>query len=343
MQTPDNAKSALGDGDQQITTSSWRRAVWRGCSIIAPPLVTLLLLIWLASAVEQYVLKPLETVGRTLIVWTTSDIYSEPPVGAQKIGENPINTQFDYQGVRYIHPPIGRGYLPAYIVGRVDANLDALPTALRSPLSASDYYHAYVKFQYMPRWFTIPLLLLVFLCVLFFVGRFLAAGVGRFFVTAAERVIHRLPIVSNLYSSVKQVTDFVLTERDIEFTRVVAVEYPRVGIWSLGFVTSDSLHSLRNALNEELVSIFIPTSPMPMTGFTINVRKREIVDMNLTIDQAVQFIVSCGVVCPPQMQSRLGDTPPLLDQVRVDGESTRPVEKSDESQDGGSSETTHRK
>ncbi|MFK7734462.1 MAG: DUF502 domain-containing protein [Pirellulaceae bacterium] len=343
MQTSDESKSSAGDEDQQTTGSSWRRAVWRGCGIIAPPLVTLLLLIWLASAVEQYVLKPLETVGRTLIVWTTSDIYAEPPTGAEKIGETPIDTEFDYQGVRYVHPPIGRGYLPDYIVGRVDANLDALPTALRSPLSASDYYHAYVKFQYMPRWFTIPLILLAFLCVLFFVGRFLAAGVGRFFVTAAERVINRLPIVSNLYSSVKQVTDFVLSERDIEFTRVVAVEYPRVGIWSLGFVTSDSLQPLRTALNEELVSIFIPTSPMPMTGFTINVRKREVVDMELTIDQAVQFIVSCGVVCPQQMQTRLGDKPALIDQVHLTAEQEEKANTGDETQDPGNSGTPESK
>ncbi|MEM7474991.1 MAG: DUF502 domain-containing protein, partial [Planctomycetota bacterium] len=96
----------------------------------------------------------------------------------------------------------------------------------------------------------------------------------------------------------------------IEFTRVVAVEYPRVGIWTLGFVTSESLPALKGALNEELVSIFIPTSPMPMTGFTINVRKREIVDMELTIDQAVQFIVSCGVVTPPTLN---GGRPALLE------------------------------
>ena len=87
------------------------------------------------------------------------------------------------------------------------------------------------------------------------------------------------------------------------------LEYPRVGIWTLGFVTSESLPPLRKALNEDLVSVFIPTSPMPMTGFTINVRKREVIDMELTIDQAVQFIVSCGVVCPPPISVVGGNAP----------------------------------
>ncbi len=157
--------------------------------------------------------------------------------------------------------------------------------------------------------------------MLFFVGRFLAAGVGRFFVTAFERVINQLPLVRNLYSSVKQVTDFVLSEREIEFTRVVAIEYPRVGIWSLGFVTSDSLPSLKNALGEEMVSVFVPTSPMPMTGFTVNIRKREAIDMELTIDQAIQFIVSCGVVVPAATAPRLrSGNPKLISDPKTEAE-----------------------
>ena len=312
MTTPDIETSVP---PKPTNSSSLRRAIWRGSSIIAPPLVTLLLLIWLASAVEVYVLLPLESAGRTLLVWTTSDILDAPPSGAGLLVEDAPERGFIYEGVTYIQPPIGRSFLPDYIMGRVDANLDQLPLQMQRPLSASDYYNAYVKLRYMPRWFTIPLLLLVFLSVLFFVGRFLAAGVGRLLVNGLERLVSQLPVVRNLYSSVKQVTDFVLSEREIEFTRVVAVEYPRVGIWSLGFVTSDSLAPLRAALGEEMVSIFIPTSPMPMTGFTINVRKREAIDLELTIDQAVQFIVSCGVVCPPSADKHKlrGGATPLLD------------------------------
>ncbi|MEM7478462.1 MAG: hypothetical protein AAF483_26060, partial [Planctomycetota bacterium] len=171
------------DETKKPQRSSLQRAIWRGCSIIAPPLVTLLLLIWLAKAVEDYVLLPLETAGRTAIVWMTADILERPPIGSTLVGDEPLETTFQFEGTRYVLPPIGRGYLPYYVVGKVDANLDQLPRELRSPLSATDYYHGFVKIQYMPRWFTIPLLLLVFLSVLFFVGRFLAAGVGRFFVT----------------------------------------------------------------------------------------------------------------------------------------------------------------
>ena len=86
--------------------------------------------------------------------------------------------------------------------------------------------------------------------------------------------------------------------------KVVAVEYPRRGIWSLGFVTGESMLDIRSAANEPVVSVLIPTSPMPATGFTMTVLKSETIDMNITVDQALQFIVSCGVVVPPHQQIR---------------------------------------
>ena len=298
---------------KRLSSTPLRRAIWRGSSIIAPPLVTLLLLIWIASAVEQYVLFPLETAGRVALVWAAADIKSEPPPAAELNNKVDESQGFTYAGLAYVRAPLGGKFLPEHVVGWVNAHLDLLPREMQNPLSATDYYQAYVRLRYMSRWLTIPLLLLILLSVLYFVGRFLAAGVGRFFVTGFERILNQLPVVRNLYSSVKQVTDFVLTEREIEFTRVVAIEYPRVGIWSLGFITSDSIPQLKAALNEEITTVFIPTSPMPMTGFTVNIRKRETIDLELTIDQAIQFIVSCGVVCPlpPSTQIRTSK-PPLL-------------------------------
>jgi len=136
--------------------------------------------------------------------------------------------------------------------------------------------------------------------MLYLLGKFLAAGVGRFFWMQFERLINRLPVIRNVYSSVKQVTDFMFSEREIEYTRVVAVEYPRKGVWTVAMVTGDSLLDIRSAANEPVMSVLIPTSPMPFTGFTVTVKKSETIDLNITIDQAFQFIVSCGVVAPGQ-------------------------------------------
>jgi uncharacterized membrane protein len=159
----------------------------------------------------------------------------------------------------------------------------------------------------------LPAFLSVFILVLYLLGKFVAAPVGRMLVTSSEAVVGRLPLVSNVYASVKQVTDFFLSEQEIEFNRVVAVEYPRKGVWSVGFVTGESMLDIRSAANEPLLSVLMPTSPMPMTGFTITVRKNEVIDLNITVDQAIQFVVSCGVVVPPQQQQK----PPSEVAVRI--------------------------
>ncbi len=131
------------------------------------------------------------------------------------------------------------------------------------------------------------------------------AGVGRIVVTGFDTLIDRLPLVRNVYSAVKQVTDLVFSEQEFQFNRVVAVQYPREGIWSLGFVVGDSLLEIRAAANEPVVAVLMPTSPMPATGFIITVRKSEILDLNISLDEAIQFIVSCGVVAPPYERTDL--------------------------------------
>jgi uncharacterized membrane protein len=140
----------------------------------------------------------------------------------------------------------------------------------------------------------------IFVLLLYLLGKFLAAGVGRFFWSQLERFITNVPLVRNVYSSVKQVTDVLFNEASVEFNRVVAIEYPRKGIWTIAFVTSESMLDIRAAANEPVLAVLVPTSPMPFTGFTMTVRKSETVDLDITIDQALQFIVSCGVVVPPQ-------------------------------------------
>ena len=161
-------------------------------------------------------------------------------------------------------------------------------------------YQRYAELDRLQPQLVIPLFLSVFILLLYLLGRFLAAGIGRVFWNIFERGIHRLPVVRNVYDSVKQVTDFMFDEREIEYTRVVAVEYPRKGVWSLGFVTGESLPDIRAATGEPMLSMMIPSSPMSLTGYTITAPKSETIDLNLTMDQALQFVISCGVVVPAQ-------------------------------------------
>ena len=128
-------------------------------------------------------------------------------------------------------------------------------------------------------------------------GRFIASFLGRAVWRRIERGLFRLPIVKQVYPPVKQVTDLLFSDRKIEFSRVVAVAYPRKGIWSLGLVTSLGMKTLQGVDNE-MLSVFIPSSPMPVTGYTVTVRRDEVVDLPISIDEALRFIVSGGVVTP---------------------------------------------
>jgi len=152
----------------------------------------------------------------------------------------------------------------------------------------------------------------VFVLVLYLLGKFLAIGIGRFFWGLFERGIGSLPLVRNVYSSVKQVTDLMFNEHELEYTRIVAVEFPSKGIWSIGFVTGESLNDIRAAANEPVLAVLIPYSPLPITGATITVRKSETIDLNITVDQAFQFVVSCGVVVPPHQMFSRTKQPPLI-------------------------------
>jgi len=131
-----------------------------------------------------------------------------------------------------------------------------------------------------------------------FVGMVFGSFVGHRVWVAVENALMRLPAVRFVYPYVKQVTDFVFSERTIGFRQVVAVEYPRKGIYSLGFVTGRAFPALDRARGVECLSIFVPSSPTPMTGYVIFVPKDEVIYLPLTIDEALKMTVSGGVIKP---------------------------------------------
>jgi uncharacterized membrane protein len=104
---------------------------------------------------------------------------------------------------------------------------------------------------------------------------------------------------------VKQVVDLIFGENSTmkAFSETVLVQYPRKGIWSLGFVTGNTFSDVRDATGVEVVSVFIPTSPTPMTGFVINVPRSEAMKVDISIDQALRFIITAGVLTPEHVDA----------------------------------------
>ncbi len=134
--------------------------------------------------------------------------------------------------------------------------------------------------------------------LIYILGLFVASIIGHTVWQSIERLLMRLPLIRQIYPSVKQVTDFVLKEQQVAFQRVIALQYPRQGLWSLGLVTNTGLASLMAATGEELLTVFIPSSPTPFTGYTITVRRDEVIDLPLSIEEALRFTVSGGVIMP---------------------------------------------
>lgn len=281
----------------------FRRAVLRGLGILLPPLLTIVIFLWIAHTVGLYLLDPLEHATRSVMVQMADIRTPDEPVpgpdGTVSIGGTSYEVsptgKVEIAGKEYARTPNGQAFIPVHVYRYTKQHIgkDAMPT------DAKGIYTWYIDNYWLPRRYVVPLFLCIFLLVLYLLGKFLAAGVGRFFFTRLERIIHRLPLVSNVYSSIKQVTDFIFSESEMKFTRVVAIEYPRMGIWTLAFVTGEGMHDIKSAVDEPVISAFVPHSPMPFTGFAVTVKKSDTIDLNISVDQAIQWVVSCGVVIPP--------------------------------------------
>ena len=276
----------------------FRTAVLRGLAVLLPPLLTVVILVWVINTTRLYVLEPVNTGVRESLVWLLSGEIREelPMVDPTK------RTTVAADGRPYYRVDDG-SFVPLAVYERVKHGLVDEPM----PQTGKGVYQRYVDLTYLRPYYAIPCFLAIFTLLVYLLGKLIAVGIGGFLGEKLERVIHRLPLIRSVYAAVKQVSDFFLQEKPSKFTRVVAVEYPRHGMWSMAFVTSEGLLAVRAAANEPVLGIFIPTSPMPMTGYALTVLRREVVDLNITVDQAIQFIVSCGLVIPPQDLERLAE------------------------------------
>ena len=147
---------------------------------------------------------------------------------------------------------------------------------------------------------------------IYLIGVILASVVGKTLWKVVERFIMNTPFLGRVYPYIKQVTDFVLKqakEDKLKFSRVVAAEYPRKGVWSLGLVTGTGLSKVTDTVKRDLLTVFIPTSPTPFTGFVIMVPKEQVIDLDMTVEEALRFAVSAGVIAP-QSDKGAGFLPP---------------------------------
>jgi uncharacterized membrane protein len=142
--------------------------------------------------------------------------------------------------------------------------------------------------------------LVLIIGLILFVGSISPMIIGKRLITWGDDFMSKLPVIKNIYSSVKQVNDVLFMKRDTQgFNRACLVEYPRHGIWSIGFITSDAASEIeKKAGGHKMVNVFIANTPTPATGFLIMVSSSEVQLLDMKIEEAFKYVISAGVLKP---------------------------------------------
>ena len=152
--------------------------------------------------------------------------------------------------------------------------------------------------SYLP--FDIPgtgLIVAVFSLIV--IGFFTAGIFGRFFLNLGENLINKLPIVRSLYNALKQIFETILGSSSKAFREVVIIEYPRKGLWAVAFITAETKGEVKTKLKNESVNVFLPTTPNPTSGFMLFVPKKDLIRLNMNIEEGMKLVISGGIITPP--------------------------------------------
>ena len=217
----------------------------------------------------------------------------------------PINVGIRFGVIRlapYILPPTRQ---PEWLVvsdERIQQLLAERPASER-PISAGtlrkQIQQRNLKAFWDDYWYLRGIGLVVAIVLIYLAGRVLGGYIGRRVYGRVELFLARIPVFKQVYPHVKQVVEFLFGERDkLRFNRVVLVEYPRKGIWTVGLMTGDTMKAVETAAGGECITVFIPSSPTPFTGYTITVFRKDAIDLPISVEEALRFIITGGVLIP---------------------------------------------
>jgi uncharacterized membrane protein len=179
------------------------------------------------------------------------------------------------------------------VFGIVDGLFGWLLTASQTVLPAA----AHAPLEMLRR---VPGLgLLVMLLLLLGTGVFAANMVGQWWLRQGSRILRRIPIVKSIYSSVKQVSDTLFSSSGNAFREAVLLQYPRTGAWTIAFVTGRPGGEAAEHLRGDYLSVYVPTTPNPTSGFFLMVPRADVIELRMSVDEALKYIISMGVVAPP--------------------------------------------
>jgi uncharacterized membrane protein len=162
--------------------------------------------------------------------------------------------------------------------------------------------------------------LIVAIFVLTVVGFLAANFLGRSLISVGENIVGRMPLVRNIYSGLKQIFETVLDERGSSFTKAALIEYPRKGLWAIVFISTDTKGEVERRLKDkaDTLSVFLPTTPNPTSGFLLFVPKQDVIELKMSVEDAAKLVISAGLVNPkyPEILEDSVEDPAQLDRIR---------------------------
>ena len=165
----------------------------------------------------------------------------------------------------------------------------------------------YIPAKYLPETYLhvhIPGLGFILVVILVFVVGLLTRNfVGRKIVNLGENIVDRIPLVRVLYAGVKQLLEPIFLRKTNAFKRVALIEYPRRGVYVIGFITGESKGEIQNKTSKNMINVFVPTTPNPTSGFYILIPEDEVIVLNMSVEDAFKLIISGGIVSPPEKNS----------------------------------------
>ena len=168
----------------------------------------------------------------------------------------------------------------------------------------------YLPETYLP--FAIPGMgLLIVLLALTIIGALTASLLGRYFLHLSDRLLARMPVVRGIYGATKQIFETILSSQGNSFRSVVLIEYPRQGIWTLGFITGAAIGEIQHYTERDVVNVFVPTTPNPTSGFLLFLPREDVIELAMSVEEGIKMIVSGGIVTPPDRRPKTTPELPL--------------------------------
>lgn len=170
--------------------------------------------------------------------------------------------------------------------------------------------------QFRPeRYFGVPVRgvgVVVFLIFTVLVGWLAKGLIGRSLIRWGERLVDRMPVIRSVYNGLKQIAETVFAQSEASFEKACLIEYPRPGIWAIGFISTAAKGEIARKVprDEQILSVFLPTTPNPTSGFLLYVPKADIVELEMSVEDAAKLIISAGLVYPNGKTGKAGKTAP---------------------------------